>query len=77
MGRVMDRIMASIDLRDDGASLQIRDDLELIAAYCRWTSGTWDALNLRWNEIQNVPRHTNELSNYLIRLYVQSKSTRR
>ena len=77
MGRVMDRVMASIDPRNEVAGIQIREDLELIAPYCRWTSGTWDGLNLKWNEVQNVHRHTNELSNYLIRLYVQAKKARR
>ena len=49
------------------------DDLALIAPYCRWTEGTWDELDSRWNDIQNVPRHINELSSYLIRLYTQAQ----
>ena len=32
---------------------------------------------MRWNEIQNVPRHINELSSYLIRVYVQAKAAQR
>ncbi len=77
MGRVMDRIMATSDPRHDEAAEQVRADLHLLAPHCRWTSGVWDGLNLRWNEIQNVPRHTNELSNYLIRVYVAAKAGRR
>jgi DGQHR domain-containing protein len=77
VGRLMDRIMAAIDPSDEGALLQVRGDLALVAPHCRWTSGTWEALELRWDDIQNVPRHTNELSNYLVRIYVQAKARRR
>jgi len=77
MGRLMDRIMATLDPHREDAADQIRADLDLIAAHCHWTAGTWETLNLRWNEIQNVPRHTNELSSYLIRLYVLAKAGRR
>jgi len=77
MGRLMDRIMATLDPSQDDAAEQVRADLDLIAPHCHWTSGTWEVLNLRWNEIQNVPRHTNELSSYLIRTYVQAKAGRR
>ena len=38
--------------------------------HCRWTRGTWDGLKLRWNEIQNVPKHINELSNFLVRTHL-------
>ena len=31
----------------------------------------------RWNEIQNVPRHTHELSSFLIRSYVQARASQR
>ena len=77
MGRLMDRIMASIDETDDQAAKHVCDDLNIIADYCRWTTGRWDGLGLRWDEVQNVPRHLNEVSNYLIRLYVQRKAGRR
>ena len=74
MGRLMDRVMATVEPRHKGAATQVLADLALVAPHCRWTSGTWDGLDMRWNEIQNVPRHTNELSNYLIRVYVQEKA---
>lgn len=77
MGRLMDRIMGTIDARANGADKIVRKDLALIAPLCHWTSGTWDEIDLRWNEIQNVPKHTAVLSNYLTRAYVQQKMARR
>jgi hypothetical protein len=76
MGRLMDRIMASVELKDKNATQRIHSDLQLIAEHCRWTSGRWDGIGLRWDEVQNVPRHLNELSSFLIRLYVQAKAGR-
>lgn len=69
MGRLMDRILVAANPRREGAPEIIRKDLEAIAPYCCWTSGRWEGLDLRWNEVQNVPRHINELSNYLLRLH--------
>jgi DGQHR domain-containing protein len=77
MGRLMDRIMGSIDVRREGIVDQVKDDLALIASKCHWTSGIWDDLDLRWNAVENVPRHINELSNYLVRCYVQAKAEAR
>lgn len=76
MGRLMDRIMATVNPDGEVSAAQVRSDLELLAPHCRWTSGSWEGLETRWDEIQNVPRHINELSNYLIRLYVQIKTAR-
>lgn len=77
MGRLMDRIMSTIDPHHDRAADLVAADLDLVAASCRWTSGRWDSVNLRWNEIQNVPRHINELSSYLVRTYVAAKAAQR
>ena len=76
MGRLMDRIMATLDPHSEDAEKQVLADLQLVAPHCRWTDGTWGELDLKWNEVQNVPRHTNELSNYLVRLYVAEKTQR-
>jgi DGQHR domain-containing protein len=73
MGRLMDRVMATVDPQAKGASDQVHDDLELIAPVCRWTEGEWEALGLSWNEIQNVPKHVRTLSNFLIRSYLKAK----
>ncbi|NJC70854.1 DGQHR domain-containing protein [Planosporangium thailandense] len=74
MGRLMDRIMATVDPQSADAPRRVREELALIAPYCRWTEGTWEALGMRWNDLENVPRHLNELSNFLIRTHIQARS---
>ncbi|SFJ63838.1 DGQHR domain-containing protein [Cellulomonas sp. KH9] len=74
MSRVMDRVVAHIDARADDARAQAARELGRIAPYCRWTDGTWEEIGLRWDELQNVPRHISALSNYLVRSYVQARS---
>lgn len=69
MGRLMDRMLVAINPRRANAAQLIRKDLDSIAPYCHWVSGRWADLDLAWNELQNVPRHINELSNYLLRLH--------
>lgn len=74
MGRLMDRIMAAIDARQPGAREQVTADLALLVPYCHWTEGQWEGLGLRWNEIQNVPRHIHELSSFLMRTYLRARA---
>ena len=75
MGRLMDRIMAGINIKSPQAITLVKQELNLIVPICRWTNGEWEELNnMRWDEIQNVPRHIRLLSNLIIRSYVQSKS---
>jgi DGQHR domain-containing protein len=77
MGRLMDRIMASVDIGDEHAAKHVLEDLSVVAPHCHWREGRWDGLDLQWNEVQNVPRHLNEISNHLIRLYVRGRTGRR
>jgi len=75
VGRLMDRIMSGVNPKGPKAMHLIRHELEFVAPMCRWTSGVWEDLNdMRWEEIQNVPRHIKLLSNLLIRTYVHAKS---
>lgn len=74
MGRLMDRVMATVDVRQKSATDQVLKDLALVAPFCHWTTGTWGELEMRWNDIQNVGRHTNLLSSYLIRVYLHEKA---
>ena len=74
MGRLMDRVMYSLDAGASDAVEVVESELALIVEHCRWTSGTWDESGLRWNELQNVPKHISWLSNFLIRTYLQGKS---
>lgn len=74
MGRLMDRIMPAIDVKDPRAVNQVERELARVAPICRWTSGTWEDMNdLAWNEVENVHRHIRLLSSVLVRAYVQAK----
>ena len=78
MGRLMDRVMSSVDPHSPHALAHVKHELQIIAPVCRWTSGRWSELgDLQWNEIQNVPRHIRMLSSFLIRAYVQNRGTMR
>jgi hypothetical protein len=77
MGRLMDRLMAAIDLGHAEAPAQIRAELALLAPRCRWTSGRWEELDLRWNQIENLPRHKHDLSSFLIRAHMQARTAQR
>jgi DGQHR domain-containing protein len=69
MGRLMDRVMSVTDPSQPEVAEVVRKDLALLSPYCHWTDGKWEELRMNWDEVQNVPRHINELSNYLIRTY--------
>jgi DGQHR domain-containing protein len=76
MGRLMDRMMASIDATDAQARGRIRKELTRIRPVCRWTSGTWDECGgLHWNDIQNVPSHVRMLSHFLLRAHLARRRT--
>lgn len=67
MGILMDKIMN----RAAGHGNQeqhIRESLKRIAPHCRWTSGTWEHLGMRWDEIQKIAKHVRLLSDLLSRL---------
>jgi DGQHR domain-containing protein len=67
MGALMDQIMLRADSTSNPEK-EIRESLARIAANCRWTSGVWEGLNWRWNEIQSTTQHISRLSEHLIRL---------
>ena len=74
MGRLMDRVMASVDPQSPHALAHVKHELQVIAPVCRWTSGRWSELgDLQCNELQNVPRHIRMLSSFLVRAYVQNR----
>lgn len=77
MGRLMDKVMSSKNLHSQHLDADIEKDLRLMAPYCRWTSGAWEELGgLKWNEVQNVPKHISLLSNNLIRTYLAIRENR-
>lgn len=75
MGRLMDRMMSSYNPRDPHFRRHLMADLTALKDVCRWTEGNWEGLGGQpWNELQNVPRHINVLSNFIIRAYLHNKS---
>ena len=77
MGRLMDRIMSSMNERGEKGIKKVEKELARVAPLCRWTSGQWEEMGgIRWNEVQNVPRHISVLSNYLVRAYVEPTGRR-
>lgn len=77
MGRLMDKVMAIIDVDDPKARSLVRREINRISPYCRWTSGVWEEVNgLRWNEIENVSSHTRMLSSFLVRTYINARKTK-
>lgn len=74
MGRLMDKIMPGIKIRGKRSVEQTEEELSLIAPICHWTNGAWESMgNLKWNEVQNVPRHIQMLSWVLIHAYLEAK----
>jgi DGQHR domain-containing protein len=76
MGRLMDRVMGSLNIADRDTPSVVKAKLHRLAPYCHWTSGRWDALEMRWDQLQNVPKDIQLLSQYLIRLYVLGTTER-
>ena len=74
MGKLMDRIMATVDPRGKDAYKTVRLQLASIAPACHWTSGEWAGLGgIAWNELQNLHTHLSMLSNYLIRAHIDRR----
>lgn len=67
MGVLMDKIYSRAQASSNPGA-EIRSSLNKLAPYCNWTSGTWQGIGLKWDEIQNVNSHVKMLSDYLIRL---------
>jgi DGQHR domain-containing protein len=76
MGHLMDRLMGSLNIADRDTPAVVRAQLRRLAPHCQWTAGRWDALDMRWDQLQNVPRDIQLLSQYLIRLYVLGATDR-
>ena len=73
MGRLMDRVMGTPPQHRSQWSKYVRTELAHVVRHCRWTEGRWANINLQWNELQNTPRHIDQLSNFLIRTYSRQK----
>lgn len=77
MGRLMERVMAHVDVADTSSVQQAEAELALVVEVCCWTSGVWTELGLPWDELQNTPRHISALSNFLARTYVTQRAAKR
>jgi hypothetical protein len=74
MGKLMDRIMSTIDPSSENATSLVIKELKLISPSCRWTSGVWEELGgLEWNNILTTNKHYTMLYNFLIREYMNKK----
>jgi DGQHR domain-containing protein len=73
MDRVMERVMFEVDINSDDAYRKVMAELALIEPHCRWTKGRWSEINFAWNELENITKHINILSNYLIRVYQKAR----
>jgi DGQHR domain-containing protein len=67
IGSLMDLVMRNINPNDKKIENRVVKELTKIKPYCRWSSGTWDELELKWSDVQNIPKHKNALTAYLIR----------
>jgi len=77
MGKVMDRVMATVDPSDPTAERRVRRELAGIKKDCAWTSGVWEELGLRWDALQNTPKHIRLLTSLLVRAHVHAAGARR
>lgn len=72
MGFLMDTIADRNRKQRKLTSKLFQQELEPLRKVCRWTEGYWDfggGESLKWNELQNVPRHIQMLSSYLLNQY--------
>jgi len=67
MGLLMDKIV-NRSAHYDKPDQHIFSSLQAIAPHCRWTTGSWEQLGMRWDEIQKVGKHLRLLSDLLSRL---------
>ncbi len=74
MGKLMDRMMSSVDSGKGKAKKEIRSYLGAIKPSCRWTRGAWEELGgLPWNGVQNTPSHIRGLSSVLVRAHMSGR----
>lgn len=71
MGKLMDRVMATVDIDDARLEQRLRRELSPLKGACAWTRGTWvDLDGLVWDKLQNVPAHVRQLTDYVQRVYM-------
>lgn len=69
LGFVMDTVAERVGKSRQPVSSHFQQALRELAPHCRWSNGTWDFggdNQLKWNEVQNVPRHIQMLASHLL-----------
>jgi DGQHR domain-containing protein len=69
MGVLMDRIYARLSGAYESDAV-VRKEVEKIAPFCRWTSGVWESIGLRWNDIESTSQDKKRLQEALVRAYI-------
>ena len=67
MGVLMDRMMPRTQ-KAPNPQQATRSALQRIAPHCHWTEGVWEGLDLRWDQVQSVPRHIRGLAEFLVQV---------
>ena len=69
MGVLMDRIYARLSGTNESYTA-VRKEVEKVAPLCRWTSGVWESIGVRWNDIESTSQDKRRLQEALIRAYM-------
>lgn len=69
MGVLMDRIYARLSGANESYAA-VRKEVERVAPFCRWTSGVWESIGLRWNDIESTSQDKKRLQEALVRAYI-------
>jgi len=69
MGVLMDRIYARLSGTNESYAA-VRKEVEKVAPFCRWTSGVWESIGLRWNDIESTSQDKKRLQEALVRAYI-------
>ena len=78
MGRLMDRVMSSIDPSSPHVLSEVKHELRVISPACRWTSGTWEEVEICSGMRFRTCRGTYAFCPVsLIRTYVQNRGLAR
>jgi DGQHR domain-containing protein len=56
MGALMDPIMLRADTSTSPQTI-VREALQRLAPHCAWTSGSWEGLEWKWNDVQSTAQH--------------------